>query len=602
VRIANFTHLAIPEQEVVSLIPDEARDLLPKIRKYADLPYLYVISEEQTASIADLMSRLKGIRSTCYPHAVFVTGGKAAFSDHPEVDVFSNAPEDPESLSAEITRYAKSKLTFDKSKLRYDNPAPLPKSVDVLIVGGGITGVYAAKRFQEKNLSFCIAEKGDAVGGIWTLYANTTSQVNTSEAAYRLIEPETRAHRDHSTTAEVLEDIHHIAEQVSKSIFTQAVVETIEKRNGGYRTTVTRSGKKSQITSKGVLLAINDRVGTPRTVSWKNQDAFEGVFVRGISDEALNVDWQDKRVVIIGMGAFAAENTRTALEGGARHVTVVCRRHGTICPKIIDYLNFSTAYDDNFEHDRKSNIRNMMLWKKLYDISGATQPECWMGKIKHEGHTISVSDLWFIAHHLKRLETVRGSVSSIFERGVIVGDRRIEADIVVSCVGFHRNASLARELCGYSEIYNNNYVDKDFMYLADAYIDDDAFNSFFGSSVLEMTKFYLDVYLEFFDSPSFEEMLKKEGIERIPIDDRRWSHYINGAMALTRAYPRFYEGAREQIDKRTANFTEAHDLETYIAANKREWIDAHRMLGGKDFAEEDCLPFVFEKLIEKKLT
>lgn len=139
------------------------------------------------------------------------------------------------------------------------------------------------------------------------------------------------------------------------------------------------------------------------------------------------------------------------------------------------------------------------------------------------------------------------------------------------------------------------------MYLADAYIDDNAFNSFFGSSVLEMTRFYLDVYLDFFDNPAFDEMLKAEGIEKIAIDDRRWSQYIAGAGALIRAYPRFFEIAKAQIDRRTANFLEVHDLETYIAANKREWFDTHRLLAGEDLAEEDCLLFVFEKLIEKKI-
>ena len=85
------------------------------------------------------------------------------------------------------------------------------------------------------------------------------------------------------------------------------------------------------------------------------------------------------------MGAFAIENIRTAMENGARHVTVVCRRHGTVCTKIIDYLNFATPYDENFQHDNKSDMRNMMFWKKFYDQSGATQPECWMGKINMTG-------------------------------------------------------------------------------------------------------------------------------------------------------------------------------------------------------------------------
>ena len=139
---------------------------------------------------------------------------------------------------------------------------------------------------------------------------------------------------------------------------------------------------------------------------------------------------------------------------------------------------------------------NMMYWKKLYDLSGATQPECWMGKIKHDGHTISVSDIWFVGHYLKKIETITGEISSLNENGVIVdGQTPIDADVVVNCVGFERNTSSARRLSGYHEPYNNNYLAKDFMYLADAYIDSNAFNSLFGSSVLEMVKFYIEVFI-----------------------------------------------------------------------------------------------------------
>ena len=43
-----------------------------------------------------------------------------------------------------------------------------------------------------------------------------------------------------------------------------------------------------------------------------------------------------KRVVVFGMGAFAVENVRTALESGAAHVTVVARRLGTVCRRAGD--------------------------------------------------------------------------------------------------------------------------------------------------------------------------------------------------------------------------------------------------------------------------
>jgi hypothetical protein len=475
----------------------------------------------------------------------------------------------------------------------------LPTRIDVAIVGAGITGLYAAHRLAKAGISFCLFEKSDRVGGIWTQYANRSSQVNSSEGAYRLVEKEARSNRDHSATREILEDIAKLAQNASDHLFIETEVEKIEPGGNSYQVRLNRVGKPHLLECKGVILAINDRVGTPRAAAWENQSAFKGKVVAGIRNDTEKLDWRDKKVLIVGMGAFAVENARTALEGGARHVTVLCRRHGTVCPKIIDYLNFATPYDDAFQHDKKSNLRNMMYWKKLYELSGATQPECWMGKIKHDGHTISVSDIWFVGHHLKKIKTITGEIRSMTENGAYTDDQQhIEADIVVGAIGFERNARVARELSGCREISTNNYLGKDFMYLADAYIDNNAFNSLFGSSVLEMVKFYVEVFIMFFNQPEYDEMIHTEGIERIPIEDRNWAHYINGAMALIRKYPAVHKIAKEQVAKRTQNFLEAHDLETYIAENKREWIDTHSQLAGKPMKEADCLPYVFEKLLK----
>jgi hypothetical protein len=223
-----------------------------------------------------------------------------------------------------------------------------------------------------------------------------------------------------------------------------------------------------------------------------------------------------------------------------------------------------------------------------------------MGKIKHDGHTISVSDIWFVGHYLKKIETITGEISGMTENGVIVDGRHpIHADIVVNCIGFERNNSTARQLSGYHETYNNNYLSKDFMYLADAYIDSGAFNSLFGSSVLEMVKFYIEVFILFFKNPEYDTMMTTEGIEKIPLEDRQWSNYIKGAMALIRNDSRIARIAGRQVNQRTNNFFEVHNLETYIAENKREWIDTHSKLAGKAMKEEDCLPYVFDKLLKK---
>jgi hypothetical protein len=424
--------------------------------------------------------------------------------------------------------------------------------------------------------------------------------VNSSECAYRLFDKAARSNRDHSFTREILEDIEQLSKETADHLFLDTTVENIEKKENRYRTRLNRSGEAFVIESTGLIVAVNDRVGEPRKIAWENQSAFQGTVVSGFSDETKAIQWRNKNVVVVGMGAFAIENARTALEAGARHVSVVCRRHGTVCPKIIDYLNFATPYDDAYLHDNKSNMRNMMYWKKLYQLSGATQPECWMGKVKHAGHTISVSDIWFVAHYLKKIETITGQISRMTESGVVVdGHGPIDADIVVNCIGFERNTQELTRLSSHNEMYNNNYVDKDFMYLADAYIDDDAFNSLFGSSVLEMVKFYVEVYLKFFNSPEYDTMMALDGIEKIPIHDRKWSHYIRAAMALIQDYPGFREIAKQQVDQRTDRFLTAHDLETYIAQNKREWIDMHSLLADRPMTEEECLPYVFDRLLPK---
>jgi len=606
-RIANFSNMELALDPVLTPESHNIPSLLNELRKFADLPYGYLFTTDQVGMVNDLLLELKKIRSACFPYALFIVDDPGLAAAELEIgeagaDVIKLDGNNPRLAEHAIVEYAQKRFVFDKLKLKVSGNQPLPQQVDVVIVGAGVTGLYAANQLSKNNISFCVIDKDEIVGGIWSKYANTTSQVNTSEGGYRLIEPEIQSNRDHSATREILEDIAHTARNVSDNIYLKTKVDWLERSDDAYRLKISNGQEISYLTSKGVILAINDRVGAPREIEWENQSFFKGEILSGISDAAKDFDWTNKKVVIVGMGAFAVENARTALVGGARHVTVVCRRHGTVCPKIIDYLNFTTPYDDSFKHDKKSNMRNMLLWKKLYDQSGATQPECWMGKIKHAGHTISVSDIWFSGHYLKKIETVAGNISGMYKNGVIVENQhQIEADVVVNCVGFHRNALTVKEICNYKEMYNNNYVDQDLMYLADAYIDDDAFNSFFGSSVLEMVKFYMAVYVRFFDNDDYFAMIKSDGIESIPIEDRRWSHYIAGAAALMDHYPDIYETARKQVAERTKNFMEAHDLETYIAANKREWIDTHSLLAGKPMQEEACLPYVFQKLIDKKL-
>jgi len=341
-------------------------------------------------------------------------------------------------------------------------------------------------------------------------------------------------------------------------------------------------------------------VGVPREFSCPRQKEFKGIVASGTNDNLAGVDWRDKRVVVVGMGAFAIENARTALEHGAAHVTVVVRRHGTVCPKIIDYLNFVKPFDENFQHDTTTNIKQMRQWSALYRQSGATIPECWPEEIKHQGHTISVSDLWFVGHHLGKLSTKLGSIEHFDENGVHLSDGTfIEADVVVPCIGFHRNTIFCEQLTGMTDIKNSNYLAKHMMYLADAEIDHGAFNWFFGSSVLEYAKFFTEVFITGLEhEEEVGELLWGDDLPMHPIEDRKWSHYIEASRKMINAksagIPYFADAANKQVDLRTKHFYKTLPPVAYVEANRLEWVELHtRLNGGKPVPAEDQLPYFF---------
>ena len=228
-RIANFSSIDFPADFRLDFDSIETAAIIKQIRRHADLPYVFVASGEQVKQVREVISELGAMRSPCYPYALFHVSDAALDIDIPGLDIIRCNPSEADALSKQIKAYAATRLHFDKNRLRLGNTGQPPEQVDVVIVGGGITGLHAAGRFRQNGITFCILEKRDRIGGIWSMYANTTSRVNTSEAAYRLVEPRQRSNRDHSATKEILEDMTELAASVSDHIFLETEVERIEK-------------------------------------------------------------------------------------------------------------------------------------------------------------------------------------------------------------------------------------------------------------------------------------------------------------------------------------------------------------------------------------
>jgi len=501
------------------------------------------------------------------------------------------------SRAARINRFDKRVLSSLGAPLKIEG-GNRRQICDVIVVGAGVLGLYAATRLMQSGKNVIVLEKRNVVGGIWTYYSNSTSQVNSSEGSYSFkdVLGEDSALRDHSSASEVLTDIAKLAAGLGDRIRLGAQVMRVCKNPEGDFQVYTKGegGQFTTFVANGVMLAINDRVGRPRTFRCEGINTTNIQIVPGIADASTGVDWKGKRVVIYGHGAFAVEALRTTLEAGADHVVIVCRRRGCVCPKIIDYDNFINEFDENFKHDLRTNAVQIQRWRRLYMASKATPPACWPKKVKPTGHTISVSDIWFVAHWMNKVTTKVSTVAAFSDNAVILGSgERVEADIFVPCIGFERNTDLCQDLTGCEEVCQTNYLDKHMMYLADAEIDDDAFNSFFGSSVLEYAKFFIEVYIQGLDrEDEVGDLLWGSEVPRHPITERKWSQYIAASLRITKADTKIGEIARSQINRRTERMMKHLPPQAYEAANRQEWSDLHTFLNnGVPVPIEKQLPY-----------
>ena len=88
-------------------------------------------------------------------------------------------------LIAEVCREAMAKTNFDKRSLVIPR-STVPATVDVVVIGAGLLGMLTAHRCTSAGFTVAVLEQRPMVGGIWSMYANGTSQVNSSEGGYCL--------------------------------------------------------------------------------------------------------------------------------------------------------------------------------------------------------------------------------------------------------------------------------------------------------------------------------------------------------------------------------------------------------------------------------
>eukprot|EP00956_Cyclotella_meneghiniana_P040436 scaffold195333_cov66-Cyclotella_meneghiniana.AAC.2 len=349
----------------------------------------------------------------------------------------------------------------------------VPHEVDMVVVGAGISGLVAAYEFQQKNVTFQILEKTSNIMGCWARFANNTSHVAVTEATYRLSSTKEDEYEcDYPSREQVLEKGADFFQKRSLNNHTEFGAEVIniedfgssskkgsKLKHGHCIVTYKKSGIIIKVRCKGVFIATGAQA-LRNEIKFKGEEDFSGRVLYGSNDLGdVNQTFEGKTVCIVGGGAFAMENMKTALVHGATRVILVHRSDFQVWPRCAHYL-LSSEKDRKFS-DYNELYQGLAQWAGL---SVGTGPSHDVSPFMHPDTKAqpTANDSFFAFYKLGLIELICGNVCQVSANAVTIQrsdsgvTQRIPCDVLLKCVGWRDPGSIVRDI--YPSFRTRNFV------------------------------------------------------------------------------------------------------------------------------------------------
>ncbi len=354
---------------------------------------------------------------------------------------------------------------------RLTDPATAEEHFDVLIVGGGISGVGGAYHLttQRPDTSFCVLENQESFGGTWRThtYPGIRSDSDLYTFGYRF-KPWTGP--PIATADEILKYMGEVIEEhdLAKYIRYQHQIHTAswstEERKWTVEGTRTDTGDRFRVTADFLWMCQGYYRHTEGyTPDWPGMDRFEGPIVHPqIWPDDL--DYKDKNVLVIGSGATAA-TLIPAMAPDCAHITMLQRSPTYfIARKNVDELADTLR---EIEIDEEL-IHDIVRKKRLYDQKMLTQtcldhPEMVKDELLREITEI-VGEDYDMSHFTPRYRpwqqrlafvpdgdlfhgiaagkasVITDHIDTFTEKGILLeSGEEVEADIIITATGFNLN-------------------------------------------------------------------------------------------------------------------------------------------------------------------
>ncbi|MFD9720157.1 flavin-containing monooxygenase [Streptomyces sp. NPDC059076] len=228
-------------------------------------------------------------------------------------------------------------------------PSPSP-SVDVVVVGAGLSGLYQLHRLREKGLRVRVLEAGEDIGGTWYWNRYPGARCDIESLSYSFsfspeLDQEWVWSEKYATQPEILRYIHHVADRfdLRKDITVRTRVSGAEYDENRCSWLIsTDTGER--ITAQFVVMA-SGCSSVAKKVDIAGVDTFAGEIHHTARWPQEEVDFTGKRVAVIGTGSSGVQIIPVIAERAAE-LTVFQRTPAYALPA----LNRPLPLDELAEH------------------------------------------------------------------------------------------------------------------------------------------------------------------------------------------------------------------------------------------------------------
>jgi cyclohexanone monooxygenase len=183
---------------------------------------------------------------------------------------------------------------------------------DVIVVGGGVGGLYALYCLRKMGLRVRVYEAGSGVGGtwFWNRYPGARCDVESMEYSYSFseeLQQEWQWPERYGTQPEILRYINHVAERFDLMRDVQLNTRVVsalfdENRNQWVITT-----PRGEVASAPYCVMATGNLSAPRVPDFKGLDRFQGKWYHTGLWPHEGVDFTGLRVAVIGTGSSGVQ-------------------------------------------------------------------------------------------------------------------------------------------------------------------------------------------------------------------------------------------------------------------------------------------------------